>query len=499
MACDPHEFDPRGRQGIGVAQPQSGIDYPLVRPSDDIRDLIADLWFSYDDPADYDSGEVPLVAPFEIVWLYGIGCVTNTPPAWAPTPTHSADIVIRDATGRLAFDSTTASFDSTDWSDAWRIYEWKSDSAVCRLVCHTKWSAEGNSPEPRFYNLHIEPLSARITERAVVRNPKRVKSLSVVLDTLTDTRVDFQCGYNFDMSVRSAGFKPGKRNETVITMSAEPGKGIGRFDDCAGSELYLRRVNSVGGDTYANLMLSGTDCMYVRQPTVLVSTEPRVVITAIQDNPTAAHLQVGDDCGPCCDCDDFISLAEDMNNLRDDYVDLGNTVMRNRTLYHSNRDRWLAGAACREVKPIRVAVLAQTGPYVDIAGQFCNQSGNCRTNIALVFTLSTTPEDFSVEAVELVCGGTLITTSIPKETNVPYVLQGGYPVYTALWDTVNAFDSVKVRFRLRLPNGGVSTLSSPYAITVALTALENGNPIKHNGVTITANKTITLNSIDTSC
>jgi len=282
-------------------------------------------------------------------------------------------------------------------------------------------------------------------------------------------------------------------------MSAEPGDGIGRFDDCAGTDLYLRRINGVGGDTAANLMISGTDCLYVRQPTVLISEEPRVVVPEIQYSPLAAHFQVGDDCGSCCDCDDFVSLAVNLNDLRDEYVTLGNHVMRDRTLYHENRDRWIAGAACREVKPIRVAALPQNGPYVDIAGQFCNQSGNCRTNIALVFAITATPNDFDPSAVEVVCGSTLMTTSIPKETNVPYVLQGSYPTFTALWDTVNVFDSVRVRFRLRLPNSGLSSLSSPYAITVSLTALENGQVIQHNSQTITATKTTTLNSVDNSC
>lgn len=100
MSCDPI-YTPDGRRGIGVNQPQSGLDYPLIAPSADIQYLLADFYLAYEDTAQ------EFVHPLRVKWLYGVGCAPNTAPSWAPTPTHAADILIVDATNRTVFNSTT--------------------------------------------------------------------------------------------------------------------------------------------------------------------------------------------------------------------------------------------------------------------------------------------------------------------------------------------------------------------------------------------------------
>ena len=106
MTCPSFQLSGTGRRGIGVNQPQSGLDYPLVNPSEDARYLLADVYLAYDDPGAYNSTITPSQHPLRIKWLYGVGCSASSAPAWAPAPTHAADIVIVDAQDNVVFDST---------------------------------------------------------------------------------------------------------------------------------------------------------------------------------------------------------------------------------------------------------------------------------------------------------------------------------------------------------------------------------------------------------
>ena len=91
------------RQPIGVNQPPSGgTNYPFVRPSEDIQYLLGDVYLSY--PDDSYTYEYPL----RIEWLYGFGTAPVTPPAGYPTPTHTHDVIIKDANDVTVFDSTLA-------------------------------------------------------------------------------------------------------------------------------------------------------------------------------------------------------------------------------------------------------------------------------------------------------------------------------------------------------------------------------------------------------
>lgn len=92
-----------------------------------------------------------------------------------------------------------------------------------------------------------------------------------------------------------------------------------------------------------------------------------------------------------------------------------------RELYHENRARWLESLACRIQTPIRVAMLPQGGPYIDIVGQFCNQSQNCLVDLAMVFTLTAAP---SAAGVVVVCASTRIWTN---DGASPYTMGGTFP------------------------------------------------------------------------
>jgi hypothetical protein len=456
-------YDPRGREGLGVVQPSSGIVYPLVSPSDDLRDLLADFFLSYEDPATLDGG-TPYTKPFSIAWLYGVGLTVNAPDD-APTPTHAVDLIVTDAADRVVFDSTEAtSFDQYVWGDVYKIFVWQDPVQVCRLVVHTAWPPTGDIT-PHEYELHILPTDGKLDDRTLARLPKRVRSLTVVLDTLDGVaNIDIVAAENVDMVTAAPVLTDGKRRENVVTLNASP---RGEYSDCGEKVTYLSRINGVGPDEVGHFLLAADGCYYFRRPMTLVSTSPRRMVPSIELNGVAGHLKFGNDCTPCCVCGDFVDAALQLNRLGVAYGVIGATVMSARELYHENRARWLESLACRIQTPIRVAMLPQGGPYIDIVGQFCNQSQNCLVDLAMVFTLTAVP---SAAGVVVVCASTRIWTN---DGASPYTMGGTFPEYSAFWDSVNPGSSVKVQFRLQFPDGGLSG-GIPYTVTTDVTATVGG-------------------------
>src|SRR5690606_31229895 len=109
------------------------------------------------------------------------------------------------------------------------------------------------------------------------------------------------------------------------------------------------------------------------------------------DDARYGHLQLGNDCSPCCDCEDYIAVAEYTNGIRAQYAAVGTRPSAARDSYHATRARRMAAAACREQRPLRIQLVAQICPFVDIAVQYCNQTGECHRNVQLSVATSTTP------------------------------------------------------------------------------------------------------------
>lgn len=490
------EYDPAGRQGIGVNQPQSGLDYPFVRPSEDVRYLIADLYLAYEEPSDYSNvAEHPL--PLSIGWIYGLGDEPADKPLWAPDPTHDVDLVIRDADDEVVFDSTEAEyFTTTDWGN-YRIYEWRTETGVLRVVVYIAWQPT-DGPEPRDYPTHLEPERGVLDARATYRMPKRVKSLRLVLDQFTKTAVDFKGGYNIRLTRETPTAGPGERNIEQITIDATPGAGDGLFPGCTEQDIVLRRINGVGPSTPGDFLLAGVGCYWVRQPTSVVDEFPFVVRPTLDTDPMSGHLQIGNDCGPCCSCDDYVESGKYLNRIWMEGVAVGQRAESTRNQYHENRDRWQEAKICLEKRPLRLALQAQACPYLDVVAQYCNQTDKCLKDIMLIIRFSTTPEiepscaceeeddpecgdpvpesAAANENVTVVCGYT--TRSGPDGTE-KYTLDGKWCEYRAYFDAIDPSSSVFVRFRLQFPDSGQAvaeggTAPQAYAVSACLRAVVGG-------------------------
>jgi hypothetical protein len=495
--CPAAIYDPAGRQGIGVVQPQSGLNYPFIAPSANIRNLLADLYLAYEEPSDYTS-IAPTALPLKIAWLYGLGCIRNDKPLWAPEPINPVEIIIHDADGATVFDSTEAEYyDEQTWGSNYTIYEWRTDVSVLRIVAFTTWSPD-KEPTPKNYLVHIEPTNGTLDARAIYRLPKRVRSLRLVLDTFTKTNVDLVAGYNMQLQATVVDTANGSRNKTQLVINATPGAGDGIFPGCVEPDVVLRSINGVGPTTVGDFLLGASDCYWIRQPTTVITTSPLVVRPSIDMDPLSGHLQLGNDCGPCCSCDDFVETAQYLNRIWAEGAAVGRAAESVRDQYHLNRERWNIAKTCLEQRPLRLALQPQNCPFLDVLAQYCNQTDKCVTNVVLIIRLKALPiiepscdcdydeveepdctdpvpalpDDLSDAEVKVVCGHTILSG---QSGTSRYTMAGKWCEYRAYFDAIEPHASAYVKFRLEFPSDGKglpdgSLLPTPYAISGCLRA-----------------------------
>ena len=289
----------RGRDGIGVLQGpgQGGDNYPVIEPSADITQLLADAYLAYVD----DTNTFAL--PFHIKYLHGFGIDAVAVPI---TPVHTHDVEIVDANNITVFNSLVATdFKEEDWDGRLKILEWTdAGGQILRIVYHTEWSPED---EARTYDIYIEPTSAVLDARAIYQLPRRVNSLRVGFSTLKPdangdlNKVVLQNGFNTTVVAADPVVTDGTRRATNILISADPNSGLGRFGPGCSDVVpsQIRRINTTGGDNRGNFLIDATDCYRVERPIQeVLQTSPRQV--QIRDHA----IQIFNDCGPCCECDD---------------------------------------------------------------------------------------------------------------------------------------------------------------------------------------------------
>ena len=469
-------FCQEGRKGIGITQQQSAVDYPLIGPVDEeIRYLLADAHFHFDDPGEYTGGKYRL--PFKLAWLYGIGESPNAPPSWAPVPTHPADLVLHDADGNTVLDTTLADgFTTREITGRLRLYEWVGDDFVAWIVVHTCW-APGAQPSvtPRTYSLNIVPENAVIDPRCVFRRGRTVRRVVVNNVPYQASHVLIRAGHNVaieDVLQETDGL----RRSASVAISVVPGAGAGRYDDCSNAPpSYVRTLNGVRPDDYGTFQVAAGDCLFLSR----------------MDNsgewlPSA--IQLDNVCSPTCPPEEFVSIADFMRSLGDQYAVLGQAAESVRDLYHQNRQRWIDSKCCLEQYPLRAVLQPQLCPYIDVAGQFVNMTDQCVKNVKLKFHMEITNDpaksdpNRAIQGIVLP-GFTMIKRKVPGEPRVSgqierYTLQGKWPDYEAQWTEVEPKQEVWVQFRLMIGGCGMVLPQQPARVKVSLTGEIDGQPVQ---------------------
>jgi len=455
-----------GRQSIAVNQPGAGGDnYPLVGSSD-IDQLLADAYLSFTDiPCSF-------VRPFQVLWLYGFGCgKADKNDIDAVAPVHDYDVLIVDSSSEVVFDSREAdSFVYSLWGDRLRVLQWTNTvtDSVLRLVQHIAWNEDET---PRNWPVFFYPKNGRLDDRVSERLLPRLRSLRVDLGDKLQSRLSLRNGFNTTMATVEPEIADGDRLTTTISIGAAPGSGKGKFGPACGEETtdvpgILRLVNNTQGDESGNFLFDAGGCYRVERPILEVLSDNGIRRVQVRNH----SLQISNDCGPCCECDDFINTYEGIRRLRDRYADLYSRASAVRELYAQNRQRFIDSAACRAADPLRVIVRPLCPDEVAVAVGFCNNTDQCLRNLII-------PISFEFNGAESLGGCNVATeytgTGEPgiscnstfragnREENPTqgnsdgsldfYQLGGRYPHFYAAWEQVDPGGLAQVTFRLNFP------------------------------------------------
>jgi hypothetical protein len=464
MSCEDFFISADGRKGVGVVQPQSGLDFPLVSPSGDVALLLADFHLSYDDPGYYTAGPAPeFVHPLRIEWIYGIGCDESESSA-SEAVTHSADLRVVDANNVVVFDSTEATyFDRHAWSADYEIIEWRTSDAVCRAVAYTSWAS---AFEPKDFPLSFYPENAVLDERAVQKLPRRVRTIKVrqgniVLGTpIAVGSGRFEAGYNMNLTV-TGPTTTALRRGTNVTFAAEPRK---EYNDCNDepSEPVIA-INGVRGND-GDFTITGADCVYARRPTTLGNGE----VTPQTHLGANGYYKIGSDCPACCDCPDYVESATYMNRIRNRYKTIGKRTHEVKILHEDNIQRWIENRECRLEKPLKIVMTPQCCPIMDVLVMFCNQCQSCAENVVLNVAFGSFPGG-TVGVPQ--CGFTIMYAPGVSGEKVP--LLGVWPNFAVALPPVDVGNSAYVKFRLKF-----DPREYPYAINATLTGTKGGSPVR---------------------
>ncbi len=470
-----------GRQRIGVDQPPSGgSNYPFIKPSNDIEDLLGDFYLSYkDDKCEFSY-------PFRIDWLYGFGSNPVSPPPDYPTPAHTYDIVVKDANDEVVFDSTTAaSFETYEWGERLLIIEWidESTETVCRCTKFLSWGSY--SVDYQDYDEYIVPglvspantYGGVLNPRTYNKLPLRVSKLRVGVTELS-SNVTFEEGYNVSLVVDpddftvddididiadfiadNTGLTDAVRLNSRVELNATAGAGSGVFPGCEDSEPTISRLSGAIANSFGNVTLdTGTGCIRNQRPVGLVSSSPREFRYAsfVLPSSKAPHaIELLNDCDACCECDYFARTYQGLKRQWFGYKGIAENGFSARDLHYDNIQRWNAEKLRRENDPFRLAAFVKPDCCVHIATAYGNTSGCCLVGNHVRFTVFLEGGD-EEEQVFSECFDAEIEGSQHCNGPVAVGLPGGLSddrraaAFDASFDYLSSQDTARIAFKLKV-------------------------------------------------
>ena len=476
----------RGRQPIGVNQPPGGgSNYPFKNPSSDIKYLLGDLFLSFDDMDD------AVTFPLKVSWLYGFGTNVVSPPSGYPSPTHAYDIIITDSHGNFVFDSTVASMKGPDtWDNRLKIIEWQdNDGRILRVTTHTEWTQEDiDAGLDVTYDKYIEPTNGELQQETWFKLPKRVKSITVGVNTYTAKPVTLQEGNNvqinrgaefevpdieipeFNIGITTNRLITGERLSNAISIRSEPGVGTGRapaLDPCGTASGDIKIINGQQSNEHQNFFWDTEGCIRSQRTIGLVSETPRTFdyahSTLSAENAKSA-IEVHNDCSNCCDCTYFAQTYQGLKRQWNLYKEVASSATATRNILHTNINRWTEQKAIREQENLAVKCRADGEGKVTFGGNFCNPLDCCLyrgfTYIVFIYRVNGVIQQPTVTPYD--CNVTEMETSAECLGPEPILLESKdyatyHLAYRVNWEYCDPGDMVTLTGRLCFPDAIGST------------------------------------------
>lgn len=467
--------------GLAIDQPGgAGRNYPF-RTAHALRELIGDCYLLYRDD------DCELLPPFSFRWLYGFGCNDVTgdddnlvsqlnllalPGSPGPfsdlevesgeipiTPVHASDLVVEDSAGTVVFDTRDADrYVVNKWGAAFLVHEWANTDSdeVLRLVQRN--ARESGEPMPIF-DVYIEPVNALLDARTCAQQLPRLRSLRKEGGDMLQGQISLLNGYNTTLELATTAAADGGRNSSTITFNAGPGLGDGQFPTgCEDEdEIVVRYLGGIGPRSDGNFAMDAANCYKSERPVFEeVNASPRRVAI------TAGALQLSNDCGPCCDCGDYVKVYEALRRLRDRLAALFERANVTRLQYAQNASRFTQQADCRRNNPIRATATRICPDEVAFTIGFCNNTDECVTNLIMPIsfdylegglsagTALDPPESQPAKSQAFRAGNASdeCCENFQGERKDFYRIGGTYPHLYAAWDRVDPGGTAYVMFSL---------------------------------------------------
>ncbi len=447
---------------------QYGTDYPFVDAAASVKYLLGDLYLAYEDD------ECGFVLPLRVSLLSNFGTGSS----------GRRDVSIVDANDQIVFNTAAGSVVYTDeaWGKNLRTLAWVGETATLRCTMRTAsppWDAA------KTWTNSISPGNhGALDGRTFMRVPRRVKSLRVGLTKMAGT-IRLSEGYNIQMRLDDRTQVDGRRHRRRITVRARPGDGLGKLPGCQDIEPVIRRINGVEPTTGGDFTIDTQECYWLRRPAAIVSTTPRqaslggdpfatmltATINGMPDSYLAgddknatrllyladvdvtaqAALQILNDCGPCCTCDDFVSTHDGIRRLYEKYKLLAARASSVRDTYVANVARWEAQRNCRLVETLRLTLAAERNCGLFVGGTHCNMTECCATPLILRITYEAFRDGEPVDltgAFVLKCPEALRAGADTNYDDVPYSPEGTFPVFDTIFDAADPQGTSRLRNRV---------------------------------------------------
>ena len=484
-----------------------GDDYPFVRASADIARLLSDVWLTHE--------RSDVQYPLSIKALYHFGRPLGLDPPGEPDR-HQCDVVLKDAADVVIIDTRPGSIRYTGRPFGLRFYvhEWVSAEFVLRVVQHTHVSLAVDAteravetsvdelrlledPDPEFRIIEqqanpfgdvLEPAVAELDERTIARLPRRLRRIRVGDQILTGP-VIIQSGYNIDIGDSAESARPvanlispalgvritddsALRPVNRVTIAAVAGAGEGVFPLCASpTDAGISTINNTAAEPATGRMtLSGSGCLYVRQPPY-ASDYGRLA---------AAYLRIGNQCTVCRPCGRYVTAYQRGLLVYDRLRTTATQVTTEVGRYHDLRDRWQAAKDCCEQQPIKVSILGgcrDNRVVITVAVLVANTTDACLYDVTAEVTASAGPTTGSTtcdSSAEMVASSNFQT--LDNGRTVMAIMEGHWPLFRFRWPLISPWRSVRGQVTYSWESGGpVGTVS------VTAIAAAGGAPLPSGG------------------
>ncbi len=441
---------------IAVDQHQGGTVYPFIWPSDNLGNLIGDLYLAIND-----DNYAP---PFSIKRLSNFN----------QDSTSRYEVLVVDANDTVVFDtllSLPEQFKQYAWTDKRRIIEYADENGqILRIVIYTVQES------PVAWDAIIEPTDGRLDPRTIELIPRHVTQLVVrdedgtLVELPAGTNVAIQGGYNVEIASEQFD-TDGSVAGVELTVSADPGSGLGRYPGCEAT-VYLQTINKVGPDDKGNIRIrfagpgsSKQNCYWLERPVADIGDNAEV---SVEPNTLKLH----NNCGPCCKCSDMLNVYQAIRRLYNKYKRLGRRAEIVRDTLRAIHDRWRQSAECRSSTALRATLMPLSNCKMAFGVGLCNNlSDNLKgMRLKIDFTGSSVTGCLRCSSVYR-AGNVDPVKNIPRGKPWPYKLSGTWPIFYADFDCIDAAMLATITGQLELTGSTGDTVQ----VTVSVEGSNPGN------------------------